>query len=71
MELGEESGLTEDELAFYDALGDNESAREVMQDETLVLIARELSDRIEGRLRWIGHNVRLSGQTCGGRYVGC
>lgn len=46
MELGEESGLTEEELAFYDALADNESAREVMQDETLVLIARELSDRI-------------------------
>ena len=25
-------GLTEEELAFYDVLGDNKSAREVMQD---------------------------------------
>jgi type I restriction enzyme R subunit len=29
---GEESGLTEAEVAFYDALADNASAREVMQD---------------------------------------
>lgn len=49
VEIGEESGLTQEELAFYDALADNESAREVMQDETLVLIARELSDRIRSK----------------------
>lgn len=46
---GEESGLTEEELAFYDALANNKSAREVLQDETLKLIARELSDRIKSR----------------------
>ena len=39
----------EDEVAFYDALADNESAREVMQDDTLRLIARELTDRIKSK----------------------
>ena len=46
---GEKSGLTEDEVAFYDALADNASAREVMQDDTLKLIARELADRIRAK----------------------
>jgi len=46
---GEEFGLTDEELAFYDALADNESAREVIQDETLRLIARELSERIKAK----------------------
>jgi type I restriction enzyme R subunit len=47
VQSGEESGLTEDEVAFYDALSDNESAHEVMQDADLRLIARQLSDRIK------------------------
>ncbi len=47
VERGEESGLNEDEVAFYDALSDNASAREVMADDTLRSIARELSDRIK------------------------
>src|ERR1019366_3648770 len=46
---GQESGLTQDEVAFYDALADNASAREVMQDDTLKLIARELADRIKSK----------------------
>ncbi|SFM68395.1 type I restriction enzyme, R subunit [Ectothiorhodospira mobilis] len=46
---GEASGLTDEELAFYDALADNESAREVIQDDTLRLIARELSERIKAK----------------------
>jgi type I restriction enzyme R subunit len=49
MRRGEETGLTEDEVAFYDALADNESAREVIQDDTLKLIARELADRIKAK----------------------
>lgn len=49
VQRGEESGLTEQELAFYDALADNESARLVMQDEQLMLIARQLSDRIKSK----------------------
>jgi len=39
---GEELGLTEDEVAFYDALETNDSAVKVLGDETLKTIAREL-----------------------------
>ena len=39
---GEQLGLEEDELAFYDALGTNDSAVQVLGDETLRHIAREL-----------------------------
>jgi type I restriction enzyme R subunit len=39
---GEELGLTEEELAFYDALETNDSAVKVLGDETLRTIAREL-----------------------------
>jgi type I restriction enzyme R subunit len=39
---GEELGLSEDELAFYDALETNDSAVKVLGDETLRTIAREL-----------------------------
>ena len=39
---GEELGLNEDELAFYDALATNASAVEVLGDETLRTIARQL-----------------------------
>lgn len=39
---GEKLGLREDELAFYDALGTNDSAVKVMGDEVLSEIARDL-----------------------------
>jgi type I restriction enzyme R subunit len=39
---GEKLGLSEDELAFYDALETNDSAVKVLGDETLYTIAREL-----------------------------
>ena len=39
---GEELGLTEDEIAFYDALEVNDSAVAILGDETLRLIAQEL-----------------------------
>ena len=39
---GEELGLREDELAFYDALGTNDSAVAVLGDDALCTIAREL-----------------------------
>ncbi len=44
---GEKLGLTEDEVAFYDALADNESAREVMGDDKLRMLAQELVDRVK------------------------
>jgi type I restriction enzyme R subunit len=39
---GESLGLTEDELAFYDALETNDSAVKVLGNDTLKTIAREL-----------------------------
>jgi type I restriction enzyme, R subunit len=39
---GEALGLTEEEVAFYDALGANDSAVQVLGDDTLRAIAREL-----------------------------
>lgn len=44
---GHETGLTEEEIAFYQALADNSSAKQVMQDETLKQIARELAESIK------------------------
>jgi type I restriction enzyme R subunit len=38
---GKDLGLNEDEVAFYDALADNESAKQVLGDDTLKTIARE------------------------------
>lgn len=39
---GEDLGLTEDEVAFYDALANNESAVRELGDETLKAMAKEL-----------------------------
>ncbi|EFH6029685.1 type I restriction endonuclease subunit R [Escherichia coli] len=39
---GEESGLSDEEIAFYDALAENESAIQMMGDDKLKLIAHEL-----------------------------
>lgn len=39
---GEESGLSDEEIAFYDALAENESAVQVMGDDKLKVIAHEL-----------------------------
>jgi type I restriction enzyme R subunit len=41
-ERGEEQGLNPEEVAFYDALAENNSAREIMGDEKLRVIAHEL-----------------------------
>jgi type I restriction enzyme R subunit len=43
---GEALNLTEEELAFYDALGVNDSAVKVLGDETLRTIARELVETV-------------------------
>lgn len=39
---GEEAGLSDEEIAFYDALAENNSAVEMMGDDKLKLIAHEL-----------------------------
>lgn len=43
---GEELGLTEDEIRFYDALANNESAIRELTDETLKKIAHELTESL-------------------------
>lgn len=53
-ERGEATGLKVDELAFYDAICTNEAARELMADETLKQIARELVEivRRDAKTDW-------------------
>ncbi len=47
---GEQLGLTEDEVRFYDALANNESAVRELSDETLKKIAHELTDNLRRNL---------------------
>ena len=47
---GERLGLSEDEIRFYDALVDNESAVRELTDETLKKIAHELADNLRKNL---------------------
>ena len=58
---GEALGLSEDELAFYDALETNDSAVRVLGDETLRDIARELVETLRNNVTidWtLRENVR-------------
>ena len=60
---GEQLGLTEDELAFYDALETNDSAVQVLGDETLCKIARELVETVRNNVTidWtLRENVRAN-----------
>jgi type I restriction enzyme R subunit len=43
---GEELGLSSEESAFYDALAENDSAREALESDTLRLMARELAETV-------------------------
>ena len=58
---GERLGLSEDELAFYDALQTNDSAVQVLGDETLCSIAQELVQTVRNNVTidWtLRENVR-------------
>ncbi len=60
---GEALGLSEDELAFYDALETNDSAVQVLGDETLRDIARELVETVRNNVKidWtLRDNVRAN-----------
>ncbi|MGH3114577.1 MAG: type I restriction enzyme endonuclease domain-containing protein, partial [Gaiellaceae bacterium] len=60
---GEELGLSDDEVAFYDALAVNESAVEVLGDETLRSIARELVETVRrnATIDWtLRENIRAN-----------
>jgi len=62
-ERGEQLGLNEDEVAFYDALGVNDSAVQVLGDQTLRIIAQELVRAVRGNLTidWtVRENVRAN-----------
>jgi len=48
---GEKLGLSEDELAFYDALETNDSAVRVLGDKKLRLIARELAETVRKNVK--------------------
>jgi type I restriction enzyme R subunit len=58
---GVKLGLSEEELAFYDALETNDSAVAVLGDETLKTIARELAEKVRNSatIDWtLRENVR-------------
>ena len=60
---GETLGLSDDELAFYDALETNDSAVQVLGDETLRGIARELVETVRNNVTidWtLRENVRAN-----------
>ena len=60
---GERLGLSEDELAFYDALETNDSAVQVLGDETLRDIARQLVETVRNNVTidWtLRENVRAN-----------
>lgn len=44
---GQDLGLSNEEVAFYDALAENGSAKEAMQSVTLRLMARELAEMVK------------------------
>lgn len=44
---GQELGLNPDETAFYDAIAENESARQAMDNNRLRLMARELAEMVK------------------------
>jgi len=56
---GQDLGLTEDELAFYDALETNDSACAVLGDETLRTIARELVETVKRNTTIDGHSKKV------------
>jgi type I restriction enzyme R subunit len=46
-EHGQELGLSQEEVAFYDALAENGSAKEVIENQKLRLMARELTEMVK------------------------
>ncbi len=62
---GEVLNLTEDEVAFYDALETNDSAVNVLGDETLETIPASWSPRDETTSLSTGRSARTCAPTCG------
>lgn len=55
----EELGLSDDELAFYDAISENESAKEFYENDVLKQIAKELTISIKSNMK-VDWDVRES-----------
>ncbi len=70
IEQGKESGLSEEEGAFYQALADNASARELLKDDILKNIACELAESIKKKPPWTGPSAKPFGRICAERYAG-
>jgi len=54
---GNSDGLTDQEVAFYDALEENEAAVREMKHEDLVLLAQELTKKVKANLK-VDWNIR-------------
>jgi type I restriction enzyme R subunit len=54
---GNSDGLTHQEIAFYDALEENEAAVREMKHEDLVLLAQELTKKVKANLK-VDWNIR-------------
>jgi type I restriction enzyme, R subunit len=62
---GEQLGLSEDEIKFYDALAHNESAVLQLTDETLKKIAHELTENLKKTSPLIGRSAKACAPPCG------
>ncbi len=60
MEQRGKDGLTEDEVAFYEALSENESAVDVMGDKKLKLIAHELLQSVRSNATIDWHHSEMA-----------
>jgi type I restriction enzyme R subunit len=68
---GQDLGLSTEEAAFYDALAENGSAKEVMKSDQLRLMARELAEMVKKMPNSTGRNARACGRTSAARYGDC
>jgi hypothetical protein len=68
---GEVLGLSNEETAFYDALAENGSAREVMKSDTLRLMARELTEMVKKMPSLTGLSVSRYERACDAMSAGC
>ena len=59
LDKAKKMNLNEIEVAFYDALSDNNSAKELMSDELLVKIAREVAEKLRKNVT-VDWNVKES-----------
>ena len=61
---GEEEGLSQEEISFYDALAQNESAVEVMGNDQLLVIAQEMLNRLKSNPSVIGSTESRREREC-------